>query len=60
MIGSEMKEFIGWYGGDYDDAGFYDDKADAERGMFPNKELHELLREFQGKKIKITVEILEV
>ena len=59
MIKSEENEFIGWYGGDYEDAGFFGSKVDAERGMYSDDKLHELLKEFQGKKIKITVEILE-
>lgn len=53
------KEFIGWYGGYYDDAGFYNDQEDAERGYRPNEPIYETLGEFQGKKIKITVEVLE-
>ena len=50
------KELIGWLGGNYDDLGFYDDREDAERGMMPNDTLDELLEEFKGEKVRITIE----
>ncbi|WP_025909346.1 hypothetical protein [Priestia flexa] len=53
------KEFTGYLGGDYDDLGMFDNKKDAERGMFPSEELNDLLEEFKGKKVKITVETFE-
>jgi len=53
-------EFTGWYGGEFDDAGLYNTKEEAERGYMPSKQMYVLLRnEFRGKKIKITVEVLE-
>ncbi|MFX1570639.1 MAG: hypothetical protein ACFFCV_20055 [Promethearchaeota archaeon] len=45
----------GWYGGDFDYSGFYKNKKDAERGISPDKSLHDLLYGYQGKYIKITV-----
>jgi hypothetical protein len=53
------KELIGWLGGHYDDFGFYRTKEDAERGYRPDEKLDELLEEFKGKKVKITVEVIE-
>lgn len=53
------EEFIGWYGGDYEDAGLFKTKEDAERGINTDKPLHEILQKFDGKKIKLTIEILE-
>ncbi|AJA41449.1 hypothetical protein AXJ14_gp130 [Geobacillus virus E3] len=53
------KELIGWLGGHYDDFGFYRTKEDAERGYRPDETLDELLEEFKGKKVKITVEVIE-
>ena len=55
----DRKEFIGWYGGDYEDAGFFNSKVDAKRGHRSDEQLHELFSEFDGKKIKITVEVIE-
>lgn len=51
--------FIGWYGGNYEDIGFFETKEDAMRGMNPENRLHELLSIYEGKKIKIIVEIVE-
>jgi hypothetical protein len=55
----EPNTFTGWIGGNYDDLGFYENKEDAERGMFPNETLDDLLEDFKGKKVKITVEVME-
>lgn len=53
------KEFTGWYGGLYGKSGFFNTKPDAERGFVSNSQLIKLLRGFCGKKIKITVEVIE-
>lgn len=52
-----MKEIGGWLGGDYDKLGLFDNKKDAERGICPNETLDDLLEEFKGKNVKITIEI---
>lgn len=56
---SNKETLIGWYGGSYEDAGLFDNKKDAERGINSNRKLHEILDQYEGKKIKITVEIIE-
>ncbi|PLR99573.1 hypothetical protein [Bacillus sp. T33-2] len=54
------KELVGWLGGDYDDLGFYDDKEDAERGHRPTEKFYDLIDdEFKGKKVRITIEVIE-
>lgn len=49
----------GWLGGMYDDLGIFEDKEDAERGIFPKETLCELLQSVKTKKIKIIVEVIE-
>ena len=49
----------GYLGGSYEDLGLWDNKEDAERGIVGGERLHELLSEFDGKKVKITVEEIE-
>ena len=50
------KEFEGYLGGSYDKLGFWDNKKDAEIGICGGEYLHELLEEFDGEYVKITVE----
>lgn len=50
---------IGWYGGSYEDTGLFENKEDVERGINSSRKLHEILDQYEGKKIKITVEIIE-
>lgn len=52
-----MKEIFGWLGGEYDELGLFDNKKDAERGIYPTETLNDLLEEFKGKNVKITIEI---
>lgn len=53
------KEWIGWLGGEYDNFGFYDSKADAERGYQPAEKISELIgNKFKGEKIKMSIEIV--
>lgn len=52
-----MKEIGGWLGGDYDKLGLFDNKEDADCGICPNETLDDLLEEFKGKNVKITIEI---
>jgi len=49
----------GWYGGDYEDAGLFNSKKDAQRGYLPDTKLYEIFNTYDGKKIKITIEIIE-
>ncbi|MDO6659218.1 DUF5634 family protein [Bacillus thuringiensis] len=53
----EKKVITGWLGGDYDTLGIFDSQLDAERGIFPTKTLSELVEEFKGKKVKITIAV---
>lgn len=53
----DMKEIGGWLGGDYDKLGLFDNKKDAERGICLTETLDDLLEEFKGKNVKITIEI---
>ena len=53
------KILLGWYGGQYEDSGFFKTKEDTERGVFCDDRLHELFSEYEGKKIKIAIEIVE-
>lgn len=54
------QELIGWLGGQYDDLGFYNNKKDAERGCMPSEPIHEIVdKKFDGKKVKITIELVE-
>ena len=54
------QDLIGWLGGNYDDFGFYDNKKDAERGHMPSERLFEIIDDkFDGKKVKITIELVE-
>lgn len=52
-----MKEVSGWLGGDYDKLGLFENKKDAERGICPTETLDDLLEEFKGKNVKITIEV---
>jgi hypothetical protein len=57
---SQKKVLTGWLGGHYDDLGFYDDKEDAERGYMPTEKMWDVIPEdFKGKKVKITIEVIE-
>lgn len=51
--------FLGWLGGDYEKLGLSRTKEDAVRGLFADDYLHELLEEFKGKKVLISVEVVE-
>jgi hypothetical protein len=53
------KIFSGWYGGHYEDTGLFETKKDAERGINCDDRLYELFSEYEGKKIKVTIEIVE-
>ncbi|MNK73668.1 hypothetical protein D3C87_931660 [compost metagenome] len=53
------KEIVGWLGGDYDRLSIYDNKKDAERGHYGGETLDDLTREFQEKKVRIVIEVIE-
>ncbi len=53
------KEFEGWLGINYEDTGLFSTKKDADRGICPEERLYELLHDFDGKKVKIIIEVLE-
>jgi hypothetical protein len=53
------KEFDIWLGGDYDYLGSFRDKEDAERGIIPNEYMYDIFDDFKGKRVKITVEVIE-
>lgn len=53
------KVLEGWLGGHYDDLSLHDNKEDAERGLPAFNTLDDDLMEFQEKKIRITVEVIE-
>ncbi|WP_340032618.1 hypothetical protein NSQ20_12200 [Paenibacillus sp. FSL K6-1122] len=53
------KEIVGWLGGYYDQLSIHDNKKDAERGHYGGETLDNLTREFQDKKVKIVIEIIE-
>ncbi|MDI6680150.1 hypothetical protein QMA02_30865 [Bacillus wiedmannii] len=53
-----MKEISGWLGGDYEELGLFDNKKDAERGIYPTETLDDLFEEFKGQNVKITIEII--
>ena len=58
----DKKIFIGWSGGLYEDAGLYKTKKAAENGISlpdSDKEYCTMFEEFNGKKIRITVEVIE-
>lgn len=50
------KEFKGYLGGSYEKLGLWDNKKDAEIGIVGGEYLHELLSEYDGNFVKITVE----
>jgi hypothetical protein len=54
-----QKEIIGWLGGYYDRLSIHDNKKDAERGQYGGETLDELTREFQDKKVRIVIEVIE-
>ena len=54
----KTKEIIGWLGGDHEDLGIFEAKQEAEKGLFGDK-LHELLKEYSCKKVKITIEVID-
>jgi hypothetical protein len=56
MSTTKKSSFIGFLGGDYEDLGLFNTQQDAERGICSSNKLHELLEEFKGKKVKITIE----
>lgn len=49
----------GWFGGDYSDAGLFNDKNSAERGFTSDKNLYDLFSRYKGAKISISVKVLE-
>lgn len=53
------KVLLGWFGGSYEDAGLFETKEDAERGISSWNKLHNEFSEYEGKRIKITIEIVE-
>lgn len=53
------KILTGWLGGCYQNIGLFETKMDAERGIDSYYKLHELFSEYDEKKIKITIEIIE-
>lgn len=53
------KIIVGWFGGSYEDAGLFDTKEDAERGYMCDDRLHNIFDQYEGKKIKITIEVVE-
>lgn len=53
-----MKEIGGWLGGDYEKLGLFDNKKDAERGIYPTETLDDLFEEFKGQNVKITIELI--
>lgn len=55
----KTKTIYCYLGGVYDDFGIYETKEDAERGHIPDEQMFEALSDFDGKKVKITVEQLE-
>ncbi|WP_350302600.1 hypothetical protein [Peribacillus frigoritolerans] len=52
-------EIIGWLGGERDDFGVYENKKDAIQGITPTNILSELLDEFKGKKVKLSINVIE-
>jgi len=54
----EVSEMTGWLGGEYEDLGIFEAKQEAEKGLFGDK-LHELLKGYNCKKVKITVEVID-
>lgn len=54
------KELIGWLGICYEDTQLYNSKERAEWGNpYENEKLIDQLGEFDGKKVKITIEEIE-
>lgn len=54
------KVIEGWLGGHYDDLSLHETKRDAERGLANyGHTLDDLTREFQDKKVRITIEVIE-
>lgn len=59
-VGEDLKKILeGWLGGHYDDLSIHETRKDAEGGMKGLTTLDDDLMEFQDKKIRITVEVLE-
>lgn len=55
-----MKKVLeGWLGGHYDDLSLHQTKKDSERGLKGYTTLDDDLVEFQDKKVRITVEVIE-
>ena len=55
-----MKKIIeGWLGGNWDEFGIYSSKDHAERAMFPDDEMHVLMKNFDCKKVRIIIEEIE-
>lgn len=50
------KEFKGFVGGSYESSGLFENKEDALRGLFADNKFHEIFDEFEGKKVRVTVE----
>lgn len=55
----ETKILEGWLGGRFDDLSLHQTKEDSERGLKGYTTLDDDLDEFQEKKIRITIEIIE-
>lgn len=53
------KEIVGWLGGNYDRLSIHDNSEDAERGQYGGETLDNLTEEFQGKKVRIFIEVIE-
>lgn len=53
------KVFTGWLAGSYEDVALYEIKEDADIGYCGGDRLYELFDEYDEKKIKITIEIVE-
>ena len=55
-----MKKVIeGWLGGQYDTLGIFNNKKEADYGMFHDNTLDELMEDFKVKKVRITIEVIE-
>ena len=53
------KIIIGWCGVNYEDTGLFETREDADRGYRPDKRFYELFNPYDGKRIKITIEVVE-
>jgi len=53
---ANKKDLKGYLGGSYEKLGLWDNEKDAEIGIVGGEYLHELLSEYDGKFVKITIE----